>query len=186
MANRGLFGILPFIGFSILFSNVAISQDNKLADLFAAVDGPYKLKNEIGIYGFVTQRSGEKVLFQPCTGEAQEISATELEETLNTCSDGGGQSFASICDKYYQVKEFADIALAKDENVFGVGNIYEASGEEIKTEGRTFAEFSEQIKHLQACNNGWTIAYDGNGVIVTQMLSINPNLLKDSVNPIWQ
>lgn len=185
MINRAIFRFLPLIALSIAFSDFALSEDSKLAENFAVVDGPYKLKSEIGIFGFITQRSGGKVLFQPCQGEAKEISASELEETKNTCADGGGQSFASMCQDKYQI-DFPALLVESDVKNWGIGNIYETSGREIKAEGRSVAIYAKRISRLKACDNGWTIAYDQNGDMITQMLAIDPRLLKDSSDPVWR
>lgn len=186
MAAKWFFHYFLILVVSLSFSGSTLSQDNKLSDIFAVVDGPYKLKSEIGIVGFVTQRTGEKVLFQPCTGEAQEVAASELERTQNNCADGEGDSFASTCVETYKYESIANTLIQESSDSVEIGNIYKASNDILTVEPNSSSIFARKLHQLKACSDIWTIAYDENGNMIAQLLAIDSRLLNDSSDPIWK
>ncbi|MER9259005.1 hypothetical protein [Mesorhizobium sp. M0619] len=76
-----------------MFTSVAITpaltQDQ--SDIFKVLlvksAGPFEIKGESGVIGMVVSRSGDMVMFKPCTGDSFELDRRQLISTSNKCAD---------------------------------------------------------------------------------------------------
>lgn len=50
-------------------------------------DGPFEIKNESGVIGFVVAMQGRTVTFRPCVGETFSLDRERLVRTNNKCKD---------------------------------------------------------------------------------------------------
>lgn len=152
-------------------------------DKFVAVEPYYRLKNEVGIYGVVTKRTGTKVVFQPCAGKEKEIDDSELEVTLNTCDDGIGGSFASFCDQTVDTSLVAKGYFDKVGEKIEIGTVFENKNGDLTPTNPVAIGAGKTVVKLQSCNGHWSVGIDANGDAVVQMLSVDPSKLTNSKTP---
>ncbi|WP_349434305.1 hypothetical protein [Pararhizobium sp. A13] len=50
-------------------------------------DGPFEIKDEGGVIGFIVATAGNSVTFKPCTGESFSLNRDKLLRTKNKCKD---------------------------------------------------------------------------------------------------
>lgn len=153
---------------------------------FVAVEPYYRLKNEVGIYGVVTKRTGTKVVFQPCAGEAQEIDDSELEVTLNTCDDGNGRAFASFCDQTVDASQVAKTYFDAIGKKFEIGTVFETKNGDLTPTDLAAIDGGKTVVKLQSCNRYWSVGVDAKGDAVVRMLSVDPSKLSNSKTLEWQ
>lgn len=169
----------------LINSPSGMAEEIPASEKVVAVDGYFRLKSEVGIYGIVTKRSGTKVVFQPCSGESKEIDDSEIEKTDNTCSDGGGPSFASTCNDTVEVQSNASGFFKGLNEAVEVGAYYQAQNGTF-TSGTLASVFAGQpVVKVVSCNDYWSVGLDMKGVPVVQMLSLEPSKLKESQNLQW-
>jgi hypothetical protein len=159
----------------ILYTTSGFAEDR-----FVAVEPYYRLKTEVGIYGVVTKRTGTRVVFQPCAGEAKEIEDSELEPTLNTCDDGDGPSFAFFCDQTVDVSTVAKTYFDSIGKKIEVGTVFETKNGELTPTDIAAIAMGKTVVKVQSCNKYWSVGIDVKGDAVVKMLSVDPIKLTNS------
>ncbi len=165
---------------------IACTTSALAEDKFVAVEPYYKLKAEVGIYGVVTKRTGTRVVFQPCAGKAKEVDDTELEVTLNTCEDGNGGSFASVCDETLDASQVAKTYFDSIGEKFEIGTVFETKNGDLTPTDIAAIEAGKTVVKMQSCNRYWSVGVDVKGDAVVQMLSVDRSKLTNSKTLEWQ
>lgn len=82
-----------FVSFSLLVllavPHPSFGDDIELAGRRKIVvgDGPYEIKDESGVIGFVVATAGNFVTFKPCSGESFSLDRNKLLPTKNKCKN---------------------------------------------------------------------------------------------------
>lgn len=182
MSNRvKLLGCLSAAVMAFFCVTSALAEDK-----FVAVEPYYGVKNEVGIYGVVTKRTGTKVVFQPCAGKAKEIDDSELEVTLNTCDDGNGGAFASICDQTVNASQAAKTNFDAIGKKFEIGTVFETKNGDLTPTDLAAIDAGKTVVKLKSCNRYWSVGTDAKGDVILQMLSVDPSKLSNSKTLEWQ
>lgn len=85
--------------------------------------GPYEVKGESGVIGFVVASSGEMVTFKPCVGDSLTLNRKQLVSTKNNCANSPSPNenpFVANCNnaaKQWDVALFAD--ASNDDGAIG-------------------------------------------------------------------
>lgn len=112
---KGRFALLSIALFSSMGS-VARGQDlndNWQVSLVKSA-GPYEIKGESGVIGFVVASSGDMVRFKPCTGDSMMLNRKQLVSTKNDCANSPSPNenpFVANCNS--AVKRW-DVRLLSD------------------------------------------------------------------------
>lgn len=62
------------------------ADSQKIAGI-VVLEGPYELTGGVGIVGYVSNRTGTRVDFKPCTGPVLPVDVSRLKPTILNCDD---------------------------------------------------------------------------------------------------
>lgn len=128
----GRFVSLSFL-MMIAMPHLSHSEDIELALKRKIVvgDGPFEIKDEGGVIGFIVATAGNTVTFKPCIGETFSLDREKLLRTKNKCKDAPSPDenpLVANCDDAWEGWDKAKVAQAIKGND-AVGTTFFENGE---------------------------------------------------------
>lgn len=171
-----------FVSLSILTMmmtpHACFGEDVELAarKIIVVGDGPFEIKNESGVIGFVVAMEGKTVTFRPCVGETFSLERERLVRTNNKCKDAPSTDqnplVASCNDAWIDLDKTKVAEAIKGTEPVGT-TFVSASDNSVHPKTMNTDEMMTAVRnvaHLRDCGR-FTIGYDTEG-------KVNLNIIK--------
>jgi hypothetical protein len=169
-----MFGRFVSLSLIVLFAmpHPSFGDDVELAGRRKIIvgDGPYEIKDESGVIGFVVAIAGNSVTFKPCTGESFSLDRNKLLRTKNKCTNAPSPDenpLVANCGNAWNGWDKTKVAKAirGDEPV---GTTFVSNSEnEIVAQAMDAAQMAaaiDSVAQLKDCGQ-YTIGFDKQGEI---------------------
>ncbi len=133
-------------------------------------DGPFEIKDEGGVIGFIVAMQGNIVTFKPCIGDTFSLASERLLPTKNKCNDApspDGNALVANCNDAWDGWDKTKIAAAV-KGTETVGTILLSAGDDkvvaqTMSPEQVIAAF-DGVAELQDCGQ-YTIGINADGMI---------------------
>ncbi|AZO24782.1 hypothetical protein EJ070_31695 [Mesorhizobium sp. M1E.F.Ca.ET.045.02.1.1] len=164
----------------LLVATVAVAEEpvqvaQKTVTKIVAGDGPFEIKGEAALFGYVTAIKGPTATFQPCSGEKFDVDISELKRTKLNCGSEPPPDQAPLGVSCKNADElwgaFAPV-LAQEKST--VGSTYVAAQNQVQPSDSVKAALAD-IRQIRNCNQS-VVGVDSHGTTVMQIVPASEKL----------
>ncbi|WP_322884915.1 hypothetical protein U8C32_15020 [Sinorhizobium medicae] len=144
-------------------------------------DGPYEIKGESGVFGYVVASSTVSVTFKPCSGDSFEVERKKLRRTKFKCGDAPSPDQNPLivsCDDTDAYVGLASAAYDQKDRPIGTAYYLSSSGEntiiDVVAPEQMAAEIDD-VKELRDCGRS-VVGFGGTGKPLLQVIDTTDSL----------
>lgn len=132
--------------------------------------GPYEVKGESGVIGFVVAWAGDSVTFKPCTGDSFSLDRKRLVSTKNKCTNSpppDEHPLVASCDEFLKGWDIKTVVAAvQDDGPIGKTFVKKPGDAQVTTVMADSAQAAATVDagyQLKDCGQ-YTVGFDKMGI----------------------
>ncbi|RWP51363.1 hypothetical protein [Mesorhizobium sp.] len=154
----------------------SVQVARKTVTKIVAGDGPFEIKGEAALFGYVTEIKGPTATFQPCSGEKFDVNIDELKRTKLDCSAAPppDQTPLGVSCKNADLFWGAFAPVLEAQQNRPVGSTYVAAQNQVQPSDDVKAALAD-IRQIRNCNQS-VVGVDSHGMTVIQIVPTTEKL----------
>lgn len=165
---------------AILVSPSALAQNSDIQAMARIIvgDGPYEIKGESGVFGFVVASTAAMVTFKPCVGSSFEVEKNKLVKTNFKCKDSPSSDehpLVASCNNTDKYWDDAAATMMAHQNDLPIGTTFYEKDKSSDTMAMVvvgtekMAGVIDSVKELKDCGK-FTVGFDNSGKAVVHVI----------------